>query len=172
MDRFGVFAAWVGIVAFLLAIPMGVVSSLLAPKVLAWWAATTHKRASRRIRWLKYFLRLDDQSVFQNALRNSLFFAVMTGVALAESSMSGAALFSRIAFGDVVQALSLDRRNPLHHDLQLLNWCGLMTFGAVFSFAMSAGFAYSVQYLSPDSRAAKRVRLAKELECLEQRISR
>lgn len=42
MERLGVFAAWVGIVAFVLAIPMAVCANLLTPHVKEWWGYYQH----------------------------------------------------------------------------------------------------------------------------------
>ena len=49
MDKFAVFATWVGIVAFLLAIPMSIAANILTPLIKNWWATTTVLRAKRRL---------------------------------------------------------------------------------------------------------------------------
>jgi hypothetical protein len=56
MDKFGLFVAWVGIVAFFLAIPMAVVANLATPRIQSWWATTSELRKSVRIERLNAFL--------------------------------------------------------------------------------------------------------------------
>ena len=53
MDKFGVFAAWVGIVAFFLAVPLAVIANLLTPRVASLWAKTSAARSERRIETLR-----------------------------------------------------------------------------------------------------------------------
>jgi hypothetical protein len=58
MDNLGIFSAWVGIVAFILAIPISIAANLLTPKVHSWWATTSQRRRERRILYLKAMLGL------------------------------------------------------------------------------------------------------------------
>jgi hypothetical protein len=53
MDKIGVFAACVGIVAFFLAIPMAILANLLTPKAKDYWALTTQSRREKRIHELE-----------------------------------------------------------------------------------------------------------------------
>src|ERR1035437_2008093 len=53
MDNFGTFAAWVSIVAVILAIPLSVIANLATPRVQAWWATTNVRRRHERIVHLK-----------------------------------------------------------------------------------------------------------------------
>jgi len=85
MDRFGIFAAWVGIVAFFLAIPMSVLGNILTPKLLSFWATTSLVRKERRIAKLRIDLKLLDACIadsnFQTeqllkGLRNCVFAAI------------------------------------------------------------------------------------------------
>lgn len=43
------FATWVGIVAFVLAVPMSVLANVLTPKVQLFWAGTAKRRAAYRL---------------------------------------------------------------------------------------------------------------------------
>jgi hypothetical protein len=51
------FSTSVGILAFILAIPMAIIGNLLTPQVGSWWATTTEKRRQRRIAKLGSELR-------------------------------------------------------------------------------------------------------------------
>jgi hypothetical protein len=53
MDHFDYFVGWIGIVAFLLAIPMSILANMLTPKIQAWWANTSSARKARRIQYLQ-----------------------------------------------------------------------------------------------------------------------
>jgi hypothetical protein len=53
MSTFEMIGIWAGLLALILAIPMGIVGTLLAPKVAAMWAMTTTKRRAQRIAVLK-----------------------------------------------------------------------------------------------------------------------
>jgi hypothetical protein len=57
MGNFGVFAAWVGILASILAIPFSIAANLLTPKVSNWWARKSKKRAEHRVYVLQNRLR-------------------------------------------------------------------------------------------------------------------
>ena len=85
MDGFGVFATWIGIVAFFLAIPMSVVGNILTPKLLTLWATTSLVRKERRIAKLRIDLKLLDACIadsnFQaeqllSGLKNCAFAAI------------------------------------------------------------------------------------------------
>ena len=47
------FFAWVGLAAFVLAIPMAICANLATPKVRHWWGTTSNARRTRRIMALK-----------------------------------------------------------------------------------------------------------------------
>jgi hypothetical protein len=53
MDKFGAFAAWVGIAAFFLAVPMAVVANLLTPKMSEWLATRSRSAQLAEIDRLK-----------------------------------------------------------------------------------------------------------------------
>jgi len=55
---FNTFVAWVGIVAFVLAVPISVFANIITPKVQLWWAGTAKRRAYFRL--LRYEKRLKD----------------------------------------------------------------------------------------------------------------
>jgi hypothetical protein len=78
MESFGFFAAWVGVAAFLLAIPMAVVANLLTPRVQAWWATTTNARKDKRINKLKTRLKFLETSMSSIEVRID---CVSTGLA-------------------------------------------------------------------------------------------
>ncbi|MBI2815924.1 MAG: hypothetical protein HYX72_03190 [Acidobacteria bacterium] len=49
MERFYLYAAVLGVLAFILAIPMAVAANLLTPKVQRWWASSSRSRALKRL---------------------------------------------------------------------------------------------------------------------------
>ena len=53
VEKFGIFAAWVGVCALFLAVPMSIAANLLTPKVQRWWATTTASRARSRLEELR-----------------------------------------------------------------------------------------------------------------------
>jgi quinol-cytochrome oxidoreductase complex cytochrome b subunit len=52
MDKWSLFFGLVGLVSLLLAIPLGIIATLLAPKVADWWATTSKVRAFVRYKKL------------------------------------------------------------------------------------------------------------------------
>jgi hypothetical protein len=57
MDKWTAISIWLSILALVLSVPFGVAGTLLAPKVQVWWATTSKKRSSRRIRRLQRRIR-------------------------------------------------------------------------------------------------------------------
>jgi hypothetical protein len=53
MDITGTILAWVGLLAFILAIPMNVIANLITPRAETWWATTSSVRRQRRIEKLR-----------------------------------------------------------------------------------------------------------------------
>jgi hypothetical protein len=47
--RLGTIVAWIGIIAFVLAIPMSIFANIVSPRVLEWWALTNLSRRNHRI---------------------------------------------------------------------------------------------------------------------------
>jgi MFS family permease len=52
MDKWGIIFGSVGVLAFLLAIPMSIVANILTPKLRDWWASTSRARGLKRYRYL------------------------------------------------------------------------------------------------------------------------
>jgi len=57
-DPLSTIVGWIGIAAFLLAIPMAVVANLLTPRVQNWWAGRNKKAAAKRLDRLANWQRL------------------------------------------------------------------------------------------------------------------
>jgi hypothetical protein len=53
MDKLGYLSFWIGVVAFMLSIPMSNTANMLTRRVEASWATTSNKRRDRRIKKLK-----------------------------------------------------------------------------------------------------------------------
>jgi hypothetical protein len=53
MNKWGWLFGWVGLGAFVLAIPMAIAANLLTPKVRDWWASTSRSRALKRYEMLR-----------------------------------------------------------------------------------------------------------------------
>src|SRR6266446_5865614 len=73
MDNWSFMFGWIGLSAFLLAIPMSVAANLLTPKVKNWWAIKTYARATKRLAFLEARLEIlklykEDSSVVKKRL--------------------------------------------------------------------------------------------------------
>jgi hypothetical protein len=86
MDKFGYFAAWVGILGVLLAIPLTVLGNILTPKLVEWWSKSSAARRAHRVKVLKGEIHDLSQelpiAIQLNTLALGLWNLALAGVAL------------------------------------------------------------------------------------------
>jgi hypothetical protein len=181
MDKFGIFAAWVTIVAVLLAIPLSVIANILTPKVQVWWSKTSSIRLRRRINYVSSQLALSDEEFYQNALRDSLqcgimaislyiMSAILFGMMVMSFNMAQLGL--QLLLSPVAAAAGVARGEPSVHGLLNQGILYLWSFGVIlFLGTLTTGVLWQyTKYLGPQYRAEYKLKLTTQLAELQARL--
>jgi hypothetical protein len=169
MDKFGSFFAWVGLLAFLLAIPMSILSNLLTPRVQAWWAIQSKSRAIRRITKIQAKLdKLSNHSPF-DALTHCLYYLLGTVVGLIAFVACGLIMFAITnneiaALNNLILPAGTDLVKEKKLQFQLL----ILAFAmSIYAMLMFVAFMGNIRLVSPKAIVSLQKRYNRELTALK-----
>ena len=161
-------AGVIGILAFLLAVPMSIAANVLTPRVSLWWARTSVLRKNRRIARLKARLGMIEVFLPFDALHDFLRSTVGAGISALIMMLS---LQVFVAVNNEYIAILNGQIVDEPVDLNLLKREGHTLLGFVIvseaALFLSLGFAgRSLTYVSPKRRELVKHRIQLQIDSL------